>query len=178
MALKFLRADFSAFSIAWYLRFGPPPTKAIPIPAVAAQHIINAPNPSLIKGADYLTWRYLRHPTRPYRLWVVEESRHGASVGWLVTGTQNASHWVIDAGLPPSLTRPQAWSTVLQHLGAASGQLQWFSWRAAHGSGHRCTPSLIVPGEFRIINLLGQVESAPDSGPPQPDFQPGDTDVF
>jgi hypothetical protein len=154
-----------------------------PIPAVL---------PSLHKNATYLQWRYAAHPGRSYRLWTMAE-HWGRPTGWAVTSTGTES-WVVDANLPAFPDTPDTWSAVLCALAAATGCHTWRSWRPAGQAGiiDLADASLIVPGQFRVENILESdrrlmSEMSPKHGSrlqqsqretDQPRFHPGDTDVF
>lgn len=116
----------------------------------------------LLKTAAYLDWRYARHPTQRYRLWLLRRA-WASPRGWLVT-REAGSPEVIDASLPADLPLRPA----LAALAAASRTGGWCCW---------------LPGDFPMVStpivaveISGNGRFHPDW--PLPRFQPGDTDVF
>ncbi len=139
--------------------------------------------PSVRKDAAYLRWRYAEHPSRVYRLWSLAGG-WGQTVGWVVT-SHGQECWVVDASWSQQDPTVLSWSAVLSALGAATGRLLWRSWRPAGGGGivDKSEPSLIVPGRFRVDEILESKRTPLSSIPLNREanlsnFHPGDTDVF
>lgn len=132
-----------------------------PVDAIDQQQ---AQGPSLLKNAEYLEWRYRRHPGRKYTGWWTS-NRKGQPTGWIFTSVSEdgRSLTIIDSQLPKGDRH-----LAIQALILANPDQRIQGWLSAMPGTTESTP--IVATEF----------GTPDFHPahPSPLFQPGDTDVF
>lgn len=129
---------------------------------VAAKH---STAPHLLKNAAYLNWRYLNHPDQPYKLWALRHRWQNA--GWLITRLKPAPT-IVDAFLAPGLAGCQL-PQLITALARATDSPEWAGWQPAHKNSPHLSP--ICPVEMASTTGF-------HPGHLQPQFQPGDTDVF
>lgn len=134
--------------------------------AIWARLQASSPLPRVARTAAYLRWRYTSNPNHCYQLWVVR--RLGQDRGWFITREMpNGDTCVVDALLPPSVSA--------LHLAAALAQ-------ARQKAGWGSTPLFgwFLPADPTLEPVVGSEVRLTQwhTHLPNPQFHPGDTDVF
>lgn len=137
-----------------------------------ARHLQMQTSPIVQRTGAYLNWRYHKHPSHNYKLWVL--SRLGSDQGWLVTREMPSGHiCIVDTLLPPKakiqslvqklykVLNPSTFKTPTE----SSPLYAWFL-----PNQDTPPPEPIIASEV----LLGAWQTHHGI----PSFQPGDTDVF
>jgi len=130
--------------------------------------------PIVARTGAYLLWRYSAHPERTYRLWILR--RFWRDVGWLVTASQpNQEEVIVDCLLPPQITLDKACNLLWRRLQAlqqpVDALVHWGEpCNQAIEAIETIRPTGIIATEFQVGNWHTHFQN--------PQFQPGDTDVF
>lgn len=127
----------------------------------------SAGSPAVVRGADYVFWRYAQHPTRRYTLLM---QRHAwLDTAWWVVAAEGEALRIVD-GLCAKQEREQALS-VLADWAAQQGFMRLLCW-------HPESCATEAPGNTGIVAMQFVLGSDANEPMRKPRFMPGDLDVF
>jgi hypothetical protein len=124
--------------------------------------------PYVARTGAYLAWRYQEHPLHQYQLWIIKNFYR--TIGWVVTRSMQTDEvCIVDALLPPHTSPAPIFAALHQRIVKQTGaSVKIASWIGQTDPTH--TPDSNVGGEFKLQQWY--------QGQPEPQFQPGDTDVY
>ena len=124
--------------------------------------------PTVFRTGAYLEWRYRNHPANNYRLWVL--SHFGRDSGWFITRAMPDGQICIVDALFPETNDPSRWTATLAAAMAKSSVVvpPIYAWFLPNNESQIDEPG--IGGEFKVNQWHTDY--------PNPQFQPGDTDVY
>jgi len=123
--------------------------------------------PTVSRSGAYLAWRYRDHPVNRYQLWLL--SHLSRDRGWCITRTMPEGEICIVDALLPAADSSRSLATLAAALAKSLPKLPpIYSWLLQTGQSQSVEP--VVGGEFKLDHWHTEY--------PDPQFQPGDTDVY